>query len=55
MGLELSALRACVSASTLLNITISETSGPIIIKFYLKHNCGGGMGALGFGPVPIRF
>ena len=29
---------ACVRASTLLNINISETSGPIATKFYLKHH-----------------
>ena len=34
--------------STLLNINISETSGPIATKFYLKHNWGGGKAALGF-------
>ena len=36
----------CVSLSTLLNI--SETSGQIATKFYLKHQLGGG--ALGFWP-----
>ena len=41
----------CVSVcmSTLLNINISETSGPIANKFYLKHHKGGGgKAALGF-------
>ena len=35
-------VRACVRAFTLLNINISETSGPIATKFYLKHHWGGG-------------
>ena len=34
--------------STLLNINISETSGPIATKFYLKHHWGGGKAALVF-------
>ena len=38
---------------TLSNINISETSGPIEIKFYLKHHLGGGKAALGFGPDRI--
>ena len=38
----------CVCLSTLLNINISETSGPIATKFYLKHHWGGGKAALGF-------
>ena len=29
-------------------MNISETSGPIAIKFYLKHHLGGGNAALGF-------
>ena len=29
------------------------TSGPIAIKFYLKHHWGGGKAALGFGPDRI--
>ena len=37
-------------AFTLLNINISETSGPIATKFYLKHHLGGGKAALCFGP-----
>ena len=40
--------------STLSNINISETSGPIAIKFYLKHHWDGVKAALGFGPVQIR-
>ena len=38
----------CVSLSTHLNISISETSGPIATKFYLKHHWGGGKAASGF-------
>ena len=38
----------CVSLSTLLNINISETSGPIATKFYMKDHWGGGKAALGF-------
>ena len=34
--------------STLLNINISETSGPIATKFYLKHHWGRGKAAFGF-------
>ena len=41
-------------ASTLSNINISETSGPIAIKFYLKHHLGGGKAALGFGADQLR-
>ena len=43
-------LSVCLSVclSTLLNINISETSGPIATKFYLKHHWGGGKAALGF-------
>ena len=40
-------------ASTLSNINISETSGPIATKFYLKHHWGGGKAALGFWPDRI--
>ena len=49
--------RACVRPSvhllTLSNMNISETSGPIEIKFYLTHHWGGGKAALGFGPDRI--
>ena len=38
----------CVCVSTLLNINISETSGPIAAKFYLKHHWSVGQAALGF-------
>ena len=34
-------------------MNISETCGPIATKFYLKHYCGGGKDALGFGPDQI--
>ena len=37
------------SSSTLSNINIFATSGPIIMKFYQKHHCDGGKAALGFG------
>ena len=42
-------MRLCVRAFTLLNINISETSGPIGTKFYLKHHWGGGGGGGGGG------
>ena len=35
-----------VCVSTLLNINISDTIGPIATKFYLKHHWGGGKAAL---------
>ena len=46
----------CVSVRvfTLSNMNISGTSGPIAIKFYLKHHLGGRKAALGFGPDRIR-
>ena len=51
----LDATRAvCANVSTLSNMNISETSGPIAIKFYLKHHGDGGKAALGFGPDQIR-
>ena len=40
--------------STLSNIDISKTSRPIAIKFYLKHLCGDGKVAYGFGPDLIK-
>ena len=43
-----------VSVSTLSNINISETHGPIATKFYLKHHWVGGKAALGFGQNRIR-
>ena len=46
MGLE----PASVCASPLSNINISEPTGPIEIKFYLKHHYDGGKAELGFEP-----
>ena len=43
----------CVCVSTLLNINISETSGPIATKLYLKHHWDGGKAASGFRPGRI--
>ena len=42
-------VRLCVRLLTLSNINISETSGPIKIKFYLKQYWGWEKVALGFG------
>ena len=42
------------SSSTISNMNISATSGPIATKFYLKHHWDGGKAALGFGPDRIR-
>ena len=39
---------------TLSDMSISETSWRIIIKFHLKHHWDGGLTALGFGPDQIR-
>ena len=50
MGLE----PASVCAFTLSNTNISETGGLMAIKFYMKHYCGGGKAALGFGADLIR-
>ena len=44
----------CVCVSTLSNMNISETSGSIVTKFYLKHHWVGGKDAIGFGPDQIR-
>ena len=44
----------CVCVFTFSNMNISETSGPIVTKFYLKHHWVGGKDALGFGPDRIR-
>ena len=46
--LEPASARVSVCGSTLLNINISETSGPIATKFYMKHHRGRGKAALGF-------
>ena len=35
-------------------MNIPETSGPIAIKFYLKHHWGGEQVALGFGSGRIK-
>ena len=55
MGLEPASVRPsvslCVSASTLSNISISETSWLVVVKF---HHWGGGLTALGFGLDQIR-
>ena len=42
------------SSSTISNMNISATSGPIATKFYLKHHWVRGKAALGFGPDRIR-
>ena len=51
-------MRPCVRpwdvCSHFSNIDISETSGPMTIKFYPKHHWGGEKPALGFGPHRIR-
>ena len=44
----------CVCVFTLSKMNISETSGSIVSKFYLKHHWVGGKDALGFGPDRIR-
>ena len=58
MGLELASVCASVHssihASTLSNMNISETSGPIAFKFYLKHHWGWGKAAESFGADQIR-
>ena len=41
-------------SSTISNINIFATSGPITTKFYLKHHLVGGKDAFGFGPDWIR-
>ena len=41
-------------SSTISNMNISATSGPITTKFYLKHHSFGVKAALGFGPDRIR-
>ena len=42
------------SSSTISNMNISATSGPIATKFYLKHHWVGGKAALSFGQDQIR-
>ena len=48
-------LSVCLSVCvfTFSNMNISETSGPIATKFYLKHHWARGKDALGFGPDRI--
>ena len=41
-------------SSTISNMNISATSGPITMKFYQKHHWDGGKAALGFGPDRIQ-
>ena len=48
------AVRACVCASTLSNMYISETSWQIVIKFHLEYYWGRGLTALHFGLDWIR-
>ena len=43
-----------VCVSTLSNMNISATSGPITTKFYLKYHWGQRKAALGCGPDRIR-
>ena len=54
MGLEPASVRPSVRAFTLSNMNISETGRLMAIKFYMKHHCGGGKVALGFGADQIR-
>ena len=49
-----SSRRACVRPCVRPNIDISETSRPIIIKFYQEHHWGGGLTVLGFCLDRIR-
>ena len=44
----------CVRPLTLSNMNISATSWPIGMKFYLKHQWGGGKASVGFDPDRIR-
>ena len=41
-------------SSTISNMNISATSGPVTMKFYQKHHWDGGKAALGFGPDWIK-
>ena len=47
-------VRPCVRPFTLSNRNISATSWPIGMKFYLKHNWGGGKASVRFDPDLIR-
>ena len=42
------------SLSTISNINISATSGPITMKFDQKHHWDGGKVALGFGQIGLK-
>ena len=46
-------VRVSVCVFTFSKINISETSGPIATKFYLKHHWVGGKDTLGFRPDRI--
>ena len=50
MGVEWASVRLY----TLSNMNISEISWLIVIKFHQKHNWGGVLTPLGFGPDRIR-
>ena len=43
-----------LSSSTISNMNISSTSGPVTMNFYQKHHWNGGKAALGFGPAWIK-
>ena len=47
-------VRPCVRLFTLSNMNTSVTSGPIGMKFYLKHHWGGGKASVSFDPDRIR-
>ena len=42
----------CASVN-IFKLEYLATSGPIVIKNFLNHHCGGGKAALGFGPDRI--
>ena len=42
------------SSSTILNMNVSATSGPITMKFYHKHHWDEGKAVVGFGPDRIK-
>ena len=43
----------CVCVTTISNMNISETSGSIVTKFYLKQHLVEEKNAIGFGPDRI--
>ena len=47
-------MRASVRPLTFSNMNIFANSGPIVTKFYLKHQLVGGKAATCFGPDRIR-